>query len=180
MSWHLDLQRRRPDSATNETAHRENGSAGRATELTYSVLGVGNTQWKTYQEVPSSLKARCGNRRKTCSRARPWQRPISKSRRSGGVRLKSLARETHRRSRPRLKCISARTRRGARVLPESAYRIEVPATRAGRRRSRAVDFQQGAPALHAAHDDPATQGRNLSVRAVTWPSDRNGRRSLTA
>ncbi len=97
-----------PDSATKmETAIREKriGEVERP-ELTYAVLGVGNTQWKTYQAFPKLVEStlrQTGAKNLLAARRGRWQRRFRRGRRSAGwARYGSRwARATHRLQRHR-------------------------------------------------------------------------------
>ncbi len=161
-----------PDSATKmETAIREKriGEVERP-ELTYAVLGVGNTQWKTYQAFPKLVEStlRQTGAKSLLARGEAdgngdfdeaverWMGALWKALGEGDAPAAAA---------PRLKiAFSDAHATRASVLPEFGLSARGDRQRrAGRRRDGAVGLQQGAAALfHAAHDDPAAQGRNLS------------------
>ena len=123
-----------PDSATKmETAIREKriGEVERP-ELTYAVLGVGNTQWKTYQAFPKLVEStlrQTGAKNLLRARRGRWQRRFRRGRRSAGWARcgRRWARATHRPQRHRASRSpsATRTRRAPACCPKSAYRLEV-------------------------------------------------------
>ena len=122
-----------PDSATKmETAIREKriGEVERS-ELTYAVLGVGNTQWKTYQAFPKLVEStlRQTGAKNLLARGEAdgngdfdeavegWMGALWKSLGEGDAPAAAA---------PRLKiAFSDAHATRASVLPESAYRLEV-------------------------------------------------------
>ena len=121
-----------PDSATRfETAIAEKqiGEIERP-NLTYAVLGCGNTQWQTYQAFPKLMEAtlrQTGAKNVAAARRSRWQRRFRRRRRTMDGRAVdrrwAKATRPRQRPRPRLKITfsDAHATRPA-VLPEQAYR----------------------------------------------------------
>ena len=166
-----------PDSATKmETAIREKriGEIERP-DLTYAVLGCGNTQWKTYQAFPKLIESTL---RQTGAKS---LLPRGEADGNGDFDeaverwMGDVVEGARRRRRaghggaaaPKLKiAFSDEHATRASVLPESGLSARGGRQRrAGARRDRPVGFQQGGAALlHAPHDHPPAQGRELPRR----------------